>query len=149
MGKLERLAAARERVRKWKEGHPKSVKWQRERRYARQKEGRRVMGVEMVKRASKAVKVQYGQYGETHLGDIEGVDVAYGQMGSDRRGGHGRTNTGMGQADELRVARADKGGSGEEGETANEAGTYAKLAELKARQARGGLNAGVEVDLIL
>src|SRR4029077_15433980 len=133
MGKLERLAAARERVRRWKEAHPKSVIWQRERRYARQREERRIRGLEMVKRVRKAPEVQYAHYGETHTGDIEGVDVGYGEKEPNRGGGHGYKS--LGQVDERGVGLEDGGGLEEEEETANEARTYAKFEELKRRKA--------------
>jgi hypothetical protein len=133
MGKLERLAAARERVRRWKREHPKSVEWQRERRYARQKAQRRQSNIEEIKRVTKTEPRQYECYGETERGDIEGVDTPYAQMEPNKKGGQGRVFTGMGQAGERGVGPKD--GRGSDQETANERRTYAALERFKAKRA--------------
>jgi hypothetical protein len=132
MGKLERLAAARERVRKWKATHPKSVEWQRKRWYARKKGERKATVMEAVVRIKKLPK-EYPHYGELHRGWVEGVDVGYGEMEPKREGGPGVPE----RIREPALA-----------ETANEARTYAQLEEFKVRRVRMEKR-GVEVELIL
>jgi hypothetical protein len=156
MSKEARLAAARERVKRWKAdkvAHGWSLKQQWLRRYARQKAQRRERNIEWVKLVPKTEGRQYERYGETERGDIEWVDVPYVQMEPKMRGGHGRTSTSMGQAGEPGVARADGEGLGGSEQTANEEATYRRLGELRSRQAAGKLNAaagpGVEIEVEL
>jgi hypothetical protein len=58
----------------------------------------------------------------------------------------------MGQGDEPGVTGADGGGA-QGKETANEAATYRRLAELRSRQAAGKLDAGpgpgVEIEVVV
>src|SRR5258705_1942819 len=103
MGKIERLAAARERVRKWKATHPKSVEWQRKRWYARKKGKGKAAVMEAVAREQRATGPM-PRYGELHRGDIEGVDVGYGLMEPEGKGGPGIYGGGIHAAkdDELK-----------------------------------------------
>jgi hypothetical protein len=71
--------------------------------------------------------------GELHYGLVEGWDRMEPNSGGGRRG--------------VAVALDVPRGKLEE-ETENERATYAKLAQLQARQAAGGLDAGVEVELV-
>jgi hypothetical protein len=130
MGKLERLAAARERVREWKAKHPKSVEWQRKRWYARKKGERKAVTMEAAVKV-KSLPKEYPHYGELHTGGIEGVDTAYGEMAPKPNGGPRSVEK------KEKVAHA---------QTANEKRTYAQLEEFKARRRA---REGVQVELIL
>jgi hypothetical protein len=138
MGKLERLAAARERVREWKAKHPKSVEWQRKRWYARKK-GERKATVKEAAEEVKSLPKEYPHYGETHTGWVEGVDVGYGEMEPKREGGRVVEHAASFDNTPEPDAPQDRGGR----QTPNEARTYARLKELMARRR------GVQVELIL
>ena len=82
MGKLERLAAARERVKAWKAKHPKSVAWQQARAYARRRAKK--IGALKAKVGEKGgVKVRVvlpgERLGELHYGPVEGYDTREGE----------------------------------------------------------------------
>jgi hypothetical protein len=80
MSSEARKKAARERVRKWKEAHPKSVKWQKERWYARRVEalkGAREKSEPLLEKVVVAPKKEGTHYGELVYGPIKGIDIPY------------------------------------------------------------------------
>jgi hypothetical protein len=85
---------------------------------------------------------------------VSGADKGVRLRGNSFKPGDEGRGSGRGEADELGAGGAGSGGSRQEvrqgvPETANEEATYRRLEELKARKGRGGLNAGVEVELEL
>lgn len=83
MGKLERLAAGRERVKAWKSAHGWSVKQQGKRRYLRQKAARdRVVKKKGVEVDVRIIELRVGRGQETYLEDPAYTDGDAGVVGA-------------------------------------------------------------------
>ena len=155
MSKEELVVANRERVARWREkngwvgkqrAREASKRW-----YARKlaKEGRVVRGragrprigepgnfSDIPKTEPKGLEFRH--MGETHIeGFGPGIDQPYEE----------RAYAGWEQVSERRVMGAVEEGSADAEEVERTRATLTRLEQLRARQARGGLNAGVEVEL--
>jgi hypothetical protein len=136
----EQRAGNRERQRRWRKAH----RWLGEQRrlalYGKSEAQKKLACEDPVthNETPKPANVP----GELHYGLVEGYD----RMEPNWRGGHGGFKN-MGQEDELGVGGADAGGRVTEEEVERTRAALGRLEELKARQAEGRLNAGVEVEL--